>query len=784
MIKRCLALMLSSVLVAPAIAAAQQPKAGVVTVLEGNVSARRVALPGPLPLKLKDEVFLQDTVATGDQSLARMFLGGKAVVTVRERSILTITEVPGKSTIDLESGKFALAVAREKMRPGEEIQIRTPNAVAGVRGTVVITEVTRQSAQIGGAAPAVRTNFYVLSGTITAQLLDPGTRRPVGVPLSVGAMQRYQGAGLATPTTATMTASESTQAQSGLKPSGPKGGGEAGKEQVKAQAVRTATTLVTALTGGPTEGQAAQAVAPPQKAPPSPPPPGASAPPVVGVDTMPPSASMPGLQFGASAPPVVGDGTGRGVPVDTMPPSASMPGLQFGASAPPVVGVDTMPPSASMPGLQFGASAPPVVGVDTKLSSASMPGLRFGASAPPIVAVGTFGGVVADSRGPSGASAPPILAVNNQIVRAQELSNDTNVLKAVSGQLAGLLGGDVTLASIVGSLGGRDDAVRSEAANLLRRLTQGGLSSSVRAQLEATETAITAPLLRTVTGSGLDTTGARDFVLAGGKIGGSDGTDPFLSFTGGTHKILSFSILHAGGGGGATTSEVIETCFPPCSSSTLTLGTGQPLVRSGSGPFFEASSGATITIDGGGLHMDTALLSASAPLLSLRSGASLTTAAEGINLANKAKLTAIGPIVKIDGSTLTIGNGSAINVAGGSFLNITSGDLISMIGGTLNISNGALLKVAGGSVVKVSGGLVNFNSTTATINLTNSVCSGSCAVINGVKFFFTNSGTSANVSVSNTFKNSGNATINLSAGANTAHVIIDGATSKLIVSGN
>ena len=755
MIKRCLALMLSSVLVAPAIAAAQQPKAGVVTVLEGNVSARRVALPGPLPLKLKDEVFLQDTVATGDQSLARMFLGGKAVVTVRERSILTITEVPGKSTIDLESGKFALAVAREKMRPGEEIQIRTPNAVAGVRGTVVITEVTRQSAQIGGAAPAVRTNFYVLSGTITAQLLDPGTRRPVGVPLSVGAMQRYQGTGLATPTTATMTASESTQAQSGLKPSGPKGGGEAGKEQVKAQAVRTATTLVTALTGGPTEGQAAQAVAPPQKAPPSPPPPGASAPPVVGVDT--------------------------------MPPSASMPGLQFGASAPPVVGVDTTPRSASMPGLQSGASAPPVVGVDTKLSSASMPGLRFGASAPPIVAVGTFGGVVADSRGPSGASAPPILAVNNQIVRAQELSNDTNVLKAVSGQLAGLLGGDVTLASIVGSLGGRDDAVRSEAANLLRRLKQGSLSSSVRGELEAAEAAITAPLLRTVTGSGLDTTGARDFVLAGGQIGRSDGTDSLLSFTGGTHKlglgILSPFII-AAGGSGATTDEVIETCFSPCSSSTLTLGTVQPLVRSGSGPFFEASSGATITIDGGGLHMDTALLSASAPLLSLRSGASLTTAAEGINLANKAKLTAIGPIVKIDGSTLTIGNGSAINVAGGSFLNITSGDLISMIGGTLNISNGALLKVAGGSVVKVSGGLVNFNSTTATINLTNSVCSGSCAEINGVKFFFTNSGTSANVSVSNTFKNSGNATIKLSAGANTAHVIIDGATSKLIVSGN
>ena len=42
-----------------------------------------------------------------------MLLGGKAVVTVRERSVITITEVPGRSTIELETGKFALAVARD-----------------------------------------------------------------------------------------------------------------------------------------------------------------------------------------------------------------------------------------------------------------------------------------------------------------------------------------------------------------------------------------------------------------------------------------------------------------------------------------------------------------------------------------------------------------------------------------------------------------------------------------------------------------------------------------------
>jgi len=152
------------------------PKAGVVTTLEGSVTATRVALPQPVPLKFKDDVFLNDKIVTGDRSIARMLLGGKAVVTVRERSVLTITEIPGKSTIEIESGKIALAVAREKMRPGEQIEIKTPNATAGVRGTVVVTEVSRAGAQLTPGLPAVVTNFYVLRGVITAlaQLISAG----------------------------------------------------------------------------------------------------------------------------------------------------------------------------------------------------------------------------------------------------------------------------------------------------------------------------------------------------------------------------------------------------------------------------------------------------------------------------------------------------------------------------------------------------------------------------------------------------------------------------------
>src|SRR5262250_944527 len=89
----------------PSLASAQSTKAGVVTTLEGNVTVTRISL-APQPLKFRDDVFVNDKVVTGDQSLARMLLGGKAVVTVRERSSLTITETPGKATIDLEAGKI------------------------------------------------------------------------------------------------------------------------------------------------------------------------------------------------------------------------------------------------------------------------------------------------------------------------------------------------------------------------------------------------------------------------------------------------------------------------------------------------------------------------------------------------------------------------------------------------------------------------------------------------------------------------------------------------------
>lgn len=118
-----------------------QDRVGVVTNVEGVATVARVALPEPRPLHFKDDLFLRDRITTGDRSIVRVLLGGKATVTARERSVLTITEVPGVATVNLGAGRIAVAVAKGLMKPGEVIEIKTPNAVTAIRGTVVIAEV-------------------------------------------------------------------------------------------------------------------------------------------------------------------------------------------------------------------------------------------------------------------------------------------------------------------------------------------------------------------------------------------------------------------------------------------------------------------------------------------------------------------------------------------------------------------------------------------------------------------------------------------------------------------
>jgi len=80
-----------AVLVCPGVGLAQEP-VGIVTTLSGQVTRTAIA-PGeaPAPLRFKDGVFGADTIRTAERSFVRMLLERKAVLTVRELSVLRIT---------------------------------------------------------------------------------------------------------------------------------------------------------------------------------------------------------------------------------------------------------------------------------------------------------------------------------------------------------------------------------------------------------------------------------------------------------------------------------------------------------------------------------------------------------------------------------------------------------------------------------------------------------------------------------------------------------------------
>src|ERR1044071_9710380 len=123
---------------APMGAHAQTAPAGFVTALEGTATRTPAGQPAAVPLKFKDAVVVRDRIETRLESLVRVLLGGKAIVTVRELSVLTITADPDNPVVELGKGRAAVAVVPRLLGTNQTLQIRTPNAVAAIRGSEVV----------------------------------------------------------------------------------------------------------------------------------------------------------------------------------------------------------------------------------------------------------------------------------------------------------------------------------------------------------------------------------------------------------------------------------------------------------------------------------------------------------------------------------------------------------------------------------------------------------------------------------------------------------------------
>jgi hypothetical protein len=131
---------------------------GVVTALKGQATVQHEAAPAPQPLQYRDDLFWRDVVDTQKDALARILLQGRSSITVRELSRLELkeetTSTGKKSSILLISGKIRATVEKGLMRSGDEIELKTLNAVTAVRGSDAVVEV------IDGITSASQTFIY------------------------------------------------------------------------------------------------------------------------------------------------------------------------------------------------------------------------------------------------------------------------------------------------------------------------------------------------------------------------------------------------------------------------------------------------------------------------------------------------------------------------------------------------------------------------------------------------------------------------------------------------
>src|SRR5215467_1936801 len=776
--------------------------AGVVTGVSGQVTVARATTPS-LPLKFKDEVFLRDRISTAEHSLARLLLDQKALLTVRELSELEITEEAGRSAVNLEAGKIAIGVARQRMRPGEVVEIRTQNAVAAIRGTVVVAE----NLPVPPGSPP-QSRIHVLAGYV-----DITPRNNPGAPpvrMVAPASIAIDGQSVGVPVTLTETAHR--QLLSDLHQMLPQHL-DAMKTLTSGEFAR-ASLLARIITGpaGSAGEKGLEAPVDPSTTPGKAP----ITPPTAGVTVTVPSDPPPLFAYTDQTVRIAGDlyhvppPATQGLSTDLLRDAVNSAFTVRGRALLDVLSNASLVSLGSSPlasftdgflvlahganGLSFASGATATLGGGLfrsdgtgvtglgDLVSVRAATLSIGQGGPALdfhdaVVIGLDPGSV-------GAGGRLDMGAGFACVSGGTLFAPDHVLKVSAGHLtnagtASLL--DFSHATVrVGLFGGgalfessAHGRVTDTTGQPLARLDGGSLAlapsttgflvgdrSRLDLQgglLEATDATITS---------------SDDFVRASGRgrIVQSASTAPLVSFTGGTQRIATAgSIVHLDG----TASALDPT-------SGLLVGTEQPL----------ASGGALLDLAGArvtarrAVTVDVALLEATAPLLQLRAdgngnGATLATAANTLDLTTKAKVDSTATLFTLDRSRLVVNNAALAAVAAGSYLH-TAGDFVSLANSsTLTINNGVLLFASGGAIVNIRGALIAFSGTPGnTVSVLNQLA---FVNIGGIPVALTGGARAGNVLISGSpIKNAGLGSVT----PNKALIRVDGAATRVTISGN
>ena len=187
--KRSRSLIIAAALVATLLPLPAQgaPVIGKITKLIGTAQILREPLPSPLTVTLGMPVHRHDTVRTGDDSRLRIELIDGSIMSLGERTDTTLDEfefVPKKKRrfafFKVALGKVRL-FARNLVRFRErDFKLRTPTAVLGVRGTLVlvwvqsktITKVVCLEGAIELANLARPEDYVVLTKNLAADIIE------------------------------------------------------------------------------------------------------------------------------------------------------------------------------------------------------------------------------------------------------------------------------------------------------------------------------------------------------------------------------------------------------------------------------------------------------------------------------------------------------------------------------------------------------------------------------------------------------------------------------------
>ena len=103
--------------------------------VQGPVFVRAEGASEDVPAKGGEELLYGDSVKTGPGGSAHLLIGKRGAVLVRENASFTLEGNPHDTLLTFAFGEFLIGL-RRKLEGGQTFKVRTPAAVAAVRGTL------------------------------------------------------------------------------------------------------------------------------------------------------------------------------------------------------------------------------------------------------------------------------------------------------------------------------------------------------------------------------------------------------------------------------------------------------------------------------------------------------------------------------------------------------------------------------------------------------------------------------------------------------------------------